>query len=101
MTDPLDRLRKLLPEGALEHVSEYREHRELAGCETERGLRILVRKADAAIAELLAAIERQAIIIAALDRSELRIASAGGSWTLKEFMQQIDLARRTEGGRMS
>jgi len=35
-----------------EKLREWEEHRALAGCETETGLRILVAKADAAIAEL-------------------------------------------------
>jgi hypothetical protein len=40
------------------------------------------------------------LIIEALNRSELRITSAGGSWTLREFMAELDLARYqpAEGG---
>jgi len=34
------------------------------------------------------------LIIDALDRSELRIASSGGSWTLKEFVAKLELLAR-------
>lgn len=60
-------------------VERYREHRSLAGCETEDGLRILIAKADAALAEETARVEKADVENERLNRM---LRSACRMWAL-------------------